>query len=250
MKFARARTQPSRDLVSRVESATPAPKILDIGCGAGNSTRVLKNKFPSADILGIDSSADMIENARKANPDIGFRLRAISPSCAEISGFYDIIFSNACLQWVGNHKLLFPSLFSKLSPRGTLAVQIPLTEDMPINKILDALKSEKNGFGFSGSVHDLHSLKVEEYYDIVSTLTEDFDIWQTAYLQIFDGLDGIINWYVGSRLRPFLANLTEKMRPNFLSRIKTELDNYYSERPDGKIILPFPRLFIVARKVE
>ena len=121
---------------------------------------------------------------------------------------------------------------------------------MPINKILDALKSEKNGFGFSGSDRDLHSLKVEEYYDIVSTLTEDFDIWQTAYLQIFEGLDGIINWYVGSRLRPFLANLTEKMRPNFLSRIKAELGNYYSERPGGKIILPFPRLFIVARKVE
>lgn len=161
MKFERARTQPSRDLVSCAECASPAPKILDIGCGAGNSTRILKNKFPTADILGIDSSADMMENARKANSDIRFQLRAISPTCSEISESYDIIFSNACLQWIGNHRILFPPLFSKLSQRGTLAVQIPLTENMPINKILDAMKADKKRFGFSDSVRDLYPLKVE-----------------------------------------------------------------------------------------
>lgn len=248
MRYARERTQPSRDLAARVFCSAECPKILDVGCGSGNSSRVLKERFPRADILGIDSSADMIEAARRENPDIEFRKCAITPECSEISGGYDVVFSNACLQWVPRHDVLFVSLFGKLARGGTLAVQIPLTEKMPITSVLEDLKSRPQWRGAFDGVRDLRALSAESYYDIVSQLTDDFSIWRTDYFHTMDGVEAIIDWYSGARLRPYFAALPECRRAEFSDCVGENIEKYYPIRKNGKIAMPFTRLFILATK--
>ena len=248
MHYARERTQPSRDLAARIDCRAERPKILDIGCGSGNSSRVLKQRFASAEITGIDSSEDMIATARRENPDIEFRKCAITPECPEISETYDVVFSNACLQWIARHEVLFPSLFGKLAHGGTLAVQIPLTEKMPISIILGKLKRSPQWRGVFDGIADLKALPAERYYDIISQLTEKFSIWKTDYFHSMDGFDAIIDWYSGSRLRPYLATLPEARRTEFVDCIREKLPTYYEIRKNGKIAMPFTRLFIVATR--
>ncbi len=248
MRYARERTQPSRDLAARIDCHSECPKILDIGCGSGNSSRVLKERFPSAKIAGIDSSADMIETARRENPDIEFRKCAITPECSEISGKYDIVFSNACLQWISRHDVLFPSLFEKLERGGTLAVQIPLTEKMPISAILEEMKSAPQWRDAFADVRDLKALSPEQYYDIISSLTDNFSMWKTDYVHSMDSVDAIMQWYSGSRLRPYFAALPEERRGKFSDSVMKSFSEYYKVRKNGKIAMPFTRLFIVAIK--
>ena len=248
MRYASERTQPSRDLAAGIFCDVCNPKILDIGCGSGNSSRVLKERFPRAEILGIDSSADMIESARRANPDIEFRRCAITPECSEIPEGCDILFSNACLQWVPRHDVLFASLFGKLARGGTLAVQIPLTEKMPITAVLEDLKSMPQWRGVFDGVRDLRALAAERYYDIISSLTHSFRIWRTDYFHTMDGIDAVIDWYSGARLRPYFAALPECRRAEFSDCVRNSLEKYYPIRKNGKIAMPFARLFIVATK--
>lgn len=134
------RTQPARDLAGRIALKRPRG-ILDIGCGPGNSTAVLKEMFPQAAILGIDNSKEMIEKARTAHPDIPFQLCDITGGLEECKT-YDIIFSNACLQWVAGHRKLIPALFNKLNRGGVLAVQMPMNGQETIYRILDEVLSE------------------------------------------------------------------------------------------------------------
>lgn len=235
MRYARERTQPSRDLAARIDCRhVVCPKILDIGCGSGNSSRILKERFPSAKITGIDSSEGMIESARRQSPDIEFRKCATTPECPEISEEYDVIFSNACLQWVPKHDILFPSLFNKLARGGALAVQIPPTEEMPISKILEGMKASPRWRDAFINIHDLKALPMAQYYDIISSLTENFDIWKTDYVHPLDGVDALLGWYSGSRLRPYFAALPESRRVQFADCVGKGLTEYYPARNNAK----------------
>ena len=140
LKFGRQRTQPAIDLVCRIGLKYPE-KILDVGCGPGNSTRVLKERFVNALVTGIDNSDNMIEKARADHPDIDFRLCDISGDLEELDNDYDIVFSNACIQWVPNHKLLLGKLMGLLKKNGVLAVQIPYNASEPIHIIIGEISS-------------------------------------------------------------------------------------------------------------
>ena len=140
IKFEKERTQPTIDLIHRIDIV---PKtILDIGCGPGNSTIELKRAFPDAEVIGIDSSENMLETAKKKYPDIEFR-KCFVPDELNQFGKYDLLFSNACLHWVPNHETLFPLLMESLNEGGVLAVQMPLVQYAPFYKSLDRLV-EKN----------------------------------------------------------------------------------------------------------
>ena len=144
LKFREQRTQPARDLAMRIQHSAPKSAI-DIGCGPGNSTSILKEIFPGADLLGIDSSANMIDRAKAEHPDIAFRVC----DARSLSGSYDLLFSNACLQWIPDHASLIPFLMEHLCEHGALAVQIPMNSEEPLFRLFGEI-AQQAGMGAAG----------------------------------------------------------------------------------------------------
>ncbi len=159
--FQRQRTQPAIDLANRVRDCAPNT-IVDIGCGPGNSTAVLRKVFPEAEILGIDNSPSMIDRAKAKHSDLNFSLC----SAVDLDGAYDLLFSNACLQWIPNHRELIPQLMEKLTDQGMLAVQMPMNRGEPLYQIIRAVATESK-WDFQKVYFETNdTLAPEEYFDI------------------------------------------------------------------------------------
>lgn len=244
LKFEKERTQPSRDLIHRLDCAPHT--VLDVGCGPGNSTFALKQSFPDAAILGIDNSEDMIENAKSAHPDLLFRFQEVD-SRFQTDSKYDLIFSNACIHWIPDHAELIPNMLNALNPGGTLAIQIPEPWNMPMYQILGRLQQQPEWEKIRG-VRNFHARQPEEYYDLLSKHASEFAIWETAYIQTIDGIEGILEWYRGSGLRPYLAALTPPEQEKLLAVLREELSEFYPLRTNGKVMMRFPRLFFTAKR--
>lgn len=242
LKFENERTRPAHDLAFAL--TVPAPrKVLDVGCGPGNSTAVLRQRFPDAEILGVDNSADMIARARNRCPDMEFRYQNIDSGFSGFPGRYDVIYSNACLHWIPDHKTLLPNMLKTLNPGGVLAVQMPVHQNMPMYCALAEMAADSPWTAMISGIHNFHSLTPEEYYDFFAALPVKFSLWETGYFQIMDGVAGILEWYRGSGLRPYLAALPETEHEAFLDELRKRLSVLYPLRPDGKILQRFPRLF-------
>ena len=237
-KFKQERTIPAVDLANSIKCEN-VKSVLDIGCGIGNSTAVLAMKFPSANITGVDNSDDMILTAKKENPGIEFD---------SIKNQYDIVFSNACIQWIPNHRKLLKDLFSLLNIGGILAVQIPQQSKLPVHNIMQTLsKSDK----WKNKLHIermYNNLSENEYYDVLSGLTNDFRIWETTYFHSLPSYESIIEWYKGTGLRPYLEQLSTNDQKAFLGDVMQCLKDTYTMQNNGEIIFRFPRLFFVAQK--
>lgn len=242
LKFERERTQPPRDLANRIALNNPK-RILDVGCGPGNSTQVLHERFPEAEILGVDSSFDMLEKAQKQYPAMNFQFFNVENSLAGLGQTWDVIFSNACIQWVPDHPRILRDMLSVLNPGGVIAIQIPETRNMPMYRILTELSDNSQWSSKIANIRNFYSLEMEEYYELLASLTSDFSIWETNYIQTVAGFDGLIEWYRGSGLRPYLAALSENEQPEFIEQVKTRLKDFYLLRPDGSVLMRFPRLF-------
>lgn len=243
LKFKKERTQPAIDLANRVREYSPK-KIADIGCGPGNSTEVLKAVFPTSEIHGIDNSQNMIEKARKEHPELIFQLC----SAADIQSGYDMLFSNACLQWIPDHASLLPRLMSKLSDGGILAVQMPMNENEPLFRIIaDVASDPKWNLGnHCFNVND--TLSPDEYYDILSGCSSDFQLWETVYYHILPSHQALIDWVKGTRLRPYLDALNGENAAAFEKEILRHTIEEYPARSDGNVLLRFRRFFFVAVK--
>lgn len=248
LKFKSQRTQPAIDLAKRIPLSHPK-KILDIGCGPGNSTSVLKKIFPQACILGVDNSEDMIKKAKEACPDIDFQV------CDITSGFdkldtYDIIFSNACLQWIPDHRELIPMLFSRLDRNGVLAVQMPINGQEALFRIMYDVISEPQWGLSSMDIEENETLLPEEYFDILSSCTESFDIWETTYYHGMPSAKAMVEWIKGTRLRPYLNALDETDAGKLEKEIVKRAAEAYNVQENGEIIFRFRRLFFVANKLN
>ena len=246
LKFINQRTQPAIDLVQRIEIKNPQ-KVLDIGCGPGNSTKVLKNVFPKAHILGIDSSEDMIKKARETYPDIEFKFMDITDESQNLENI-DIIFSNACLQWIPNHREFIPKIFSKLSKGGVLAVQIPLNSQEKLFKIMRETVNEDKWNFSSMSVEPNTTLKCEEYFDILSSLTDNFNIWETVYYHNMPSINAMVEWIKGTRLRPYLNALHSIDAKKLTDEISEKASRVYAKQENGEIIFKFRRFFFIATR--
>ena len=246
LKFINQRTQPAIDLVQRIEIKNPQ-KVLDIGCGPGNSTKVLKNVFPKAHILGIDSSEDMIKKARETYPDIEFKFMDITDESQNLENI-DIIFSNACLQWIPNHREFIPKIFSKLSKGGVLAVQIPLNSQEKLFKIMRETVNEDKWNFSSMSVEPNTTLKREEYFDILSSLTDNFNIWETVYYHNMPSINAMVEWIKGTRLRPYLNALNSIDAKKLIDEISEKASRVYAKQENGEIIFKFRRFFFIATR--
>jgi trans-aconitate 2-methyltransferase len=203
LKFANERTQPSIDLAARINVDNPE-SIIDVGCGPGNSTQVLKRRWPVAKISGLDSSPEMIKKAREDFPDMEWII-ADAPTF-EFDRQYDIIFSNAAVQWMPNHETLLPKLLENVNRGGALAVQVPANDGSPLHQAVLAVSSSSKWSRFtSGAEKSINYKSVEYYYDILSRISSKFDIWETVYYHVLDSHVGLIEWYKGTGMRPFLC---------------------------------------------
>jgi trans-aconitate 2-methyltransferase len=244
--FSDQRLHPALDLIGRIP-AIEAAAIADLGCGPGNITPHLRNRWPAARILGIDNSAEMLEEARTALPDGIWAQRDIASWQADEP--LDLVFSNAALHWLEDHAGLFPRLLGQLRSGGVLAVQMPDTGRGLWREILRDLakeapwKAELKDLAGRGNV-----LPMADYQRLLSRDAQDLDIWQTSYLHVLDGEDPVFAWTRGAGLRPFLDRLQGERQDSFCDAYRARLREVYPPEPDGRVLFPFERLFVVAAK--
>ena len=248
LAFEAERSRPVRDLVN----AIPEPgycAAIDLGCGPGNSTEILARRFPLATVEGLDSSPEMLAAAQARLPGLMF-------TCADISnwdgpGPYCVILANATLQWLPDHALLLPRLAAKLSPGGSLAVQMPDNLDEPAHRLMrDLARTGPWAKKLSAAADARGKLEPPDwYYRLLKPHTSRVDIWRTTYTHaLAGGPAAIIDWFKGSGLRPFLSPLEQAEQRGFLAAFAAGLAPLYPPEPDGTVLLPFPRLFFVATR--
>ncbi len=247
LKFEKERTQPAIDLANRITLSNPQ-SIIDIGCGPGNSTNVLRSCFPNSYIVGIDKSKDMIMQAKKDYTDIDFMLYDAGGGFSALNRKFDVVFSNACIQWIPDHNSLLRNMMDLLNDNGVLAVQIPINFKEPIHKIIsNVTKSEKWKIKFHSS-RVMYNLTESEYFDLIAEISSDFCIWTSTYFHRMRGYESIIEWYRGTGLRPYLEELSEDDKNEFEYEILSNIKNVYKVQKNGEIIFKFPRLFFIAVK--
>lgn len=247
LKFKKERTQPSTDLVNTIKLENPK-RIIDIGCGPGNSTRALKNKYPKAEIIGADFSPNMIEKAKKENPDMEFISFDASKDFEKLEDKFDIVFSNACIQWVPNHKKLLSDMMRILNPNGVLAIQVPVNFEEPIHKIISEIISRTEWAEKTGNARQFYTLKENEYFDILSDISSDFTMWKTVYMHRMPSYQSIIEWYKSTGMKEYLARLSDENKIKFEQAVLKEVKTHYAVQKNGEIIFRFPRLFLTAVK--
>jgi trans-aconitate 2-methyltransferase len=244
--FEDERTRPVRDLLGALPDMD-ARTVIDLGCGPGNSTEVLALRFPRAQVSGIDSSADMIAAARLRLPRVSFALQEVQTWRA--AGPYDVVLANAVLQWVPDHEIVLPSLMARLAPGGALAVQMPDNLDGPAHRLM----REVAGAGpWAAKLVQARAARTavadaEWYYQLLRPLCSRVDLWRTTYYHsLTGGAAAIVEWFKGSGLRPYLEPLSETERGAYLARYTAAISSAYPCLADGSVLLPFPRMFMVA----
>lgn len=246
LKFKKDRTQPSIDLANRLYTENPQ-RIIDIGCGPGNSTAVLKKRYSAAYVLGADFSPNMIEKAKAEYNDIDFMIFDATKDFEKLGDKFDIVFSNACIQWVPNHQKLLKDMMSILNPKGIMAIQVPVNFEEPIHRIITELvTSRKWADHFTPRI--FYTLKENEYFDILSSLTNKFEIWKTIYCHRMPSHQSIIEWYKSTGMKPYLDVLNEDEQEQFIADVMTEIKKEYPVQANGEIMFRFPRLFMLAEK--
>ncbi|RKH15068.1 trans-aconitate 2-methyltransferase [Corallococcus sp. CA053C] len=247
-RFEDERNRPIHDLLARIPTAEVGTAV-DLGCGPGNSTELLRLRFPKAVITGMDGSADMIQAARKRLPDLHFDIEDITTWSHP--GPFDVILANAVLQWVPDHASLLPALLGKLAPGGSLAVQMPDNLDEPAHRLMRELAGDgpwaARMTGALGARVPRHG--AEWYYRTLRDAGATVDVWRTTYHHpLAGGAAAVVEWFKGSGLRPFLEPLDEAERADFLTRYQAAVAKAHPALPDGTVLLPFPRLFFVATR--
>jgi trans-aconitate 2-methyltransferase len=247
LKFKKERTQPSIDLISKIKLENPK-SIIDIGCGPGNSTQVLYQRWPTAKIVGLDHSEEMIKKAQKDFPNQKWILADVSRF--ETREKYDLIFSNATLQWIPNHDFLLPHLFNLINDQGALAVQVPANNESPLHQALLSTAHDKKWYCFTEGCEKLLNYRTPPYYyNLLSPIASHFDLWETTYYHVLPSQGELIEWYRSTGMRPFLERLPDdETKKQFEKDVLEGCRNDYKPQRDGRILYPFKRIFFVAYK--
>ena len=238
---------PVRDLLAKVPLTKPK-RIIDLGCGPGNSTVVLAERFPEAKIMGIDSSTDMLEKARQALPNVEFKeadLKAYEPDDSA-----DLFFSNAVFHWLPRRQRLaiMKNILSSSSSGTVLAIQVPNNDREPshakMRQVARELKTEA-GMGNNNPLNTPFPTP-GELYNSLKPLCSHIEVWRTIYNHVLEDHQGIIEWVKGTGLRPFIDPLPKEQRKAYLQRYLEEMKKAYEPLSDGRVMLRYPRLFLVA----
>ncbi len=242
-KFIEQRSQPARDLAMRISKCNPET-VVDIGCGPGNSTKILCEIFPHASILGIDSSPNMIKKAKEDNPNLDFRVC----DALSLEGKFDIIYSNACFHWIPDHQTFLPALMSKLCDGGCLAVQMPYNQASPLYRIINEMVADSKWGFHAAKLENNSTLSPRKYDEILSHCSSSFDIWETNYYHSLPDHQSLFEWVKGAKLRPYLAFLKEKKAKEFEEEVVKRVEKAYQPTSEGRILFGFNRLFFTAIK--
>ncbi len=250
--FSGHRLRPALELLDRVP--LPAPKLVyDLGCGPGEVTQIIANRWPDAAVIGVDNSPEMVARAKLLTQAINWVETDIADWQPESPP--DLIYSNATLQWLDGHDALLPRLMEELAPGGCLAVQMPQSWPMPSHRLMRETLAhggpDGNPIGPPALRQALDHIWVADaahYFDLLSPSSQTIDIWETEYLQVLDGDNPVLEWVSGTGLRPVLHGLSPDDRATFLASYSAALLDAYPRRPNGQTIYPFRRLFIVATK--
>lgn len=248
-RFEDERTRPAAELLARVPLEAPR-FVYDLGCGPGNSTALIAARFPDAEVIGLDTSPAMLESARHRLPRLAFAQADAATWIPERAP--DLIYANAVLQWLPDHPVLLPRLLGLLAPGGVLAVQMPDNLAEPSHRLM----REVAGAGpWAEAIGDPavagrlgRMLEPAGYYDLLAPLAAEIDVWRTAYHHPMADAAAIVDWVSATGLRPFLDPLDPDQRAGFLAAYAAAIEAGYPPRADGRRLLAFPRVFIVARK--
>jgi trans-aconitate 2-methyltransferase len=245
LTYADERGRPFVELLTRVDAAGPAT-VVDLGCGPGNLTALLSARWPAARVRGVDSSPEMIAKARETHPEIDFEVGDVGALAATPAGDVDVLISNATLQWVPGHLDLLPGLVAAVRPGGWLAFQVPGNFDQPSHTIRTELAATPPYDAHTSDVAVPFAHDPGTYLDALTGLGCTVDAWETTYLHVLRGEDPVFTWVSGTGARPTLQALPEDLRPDFEREFRARLRTAYPER-DGRVVLPFRRIFVVAR---
>jgi trans-aconitate 2-methyltransferase len=244
-RFADERNRPFHELVGRIFAEAPRA-VVDLGCGDGSLTATLASRWPSASVLGVDSSESMLADAAPRKSDrLSFELNKIQDW--RPSGPVDVIVSNAALQWVPRHVSLLPRLVGALTPGGWLAFQLPGNFESPSHASLRTLCSSPRWSPQLGTAGRWPTItEPVEYVRVLSELGCTVDSWETTYAQVLQGVDPVLTWMRGTALRPVLARLSASEAADFEASLAEMLRAAYPAQPYGTV-LPFRRIFAVAQ---
>ncbi|MCL1964058.1 MAG: methyltransferase domain-containing protein [Firmicutes bacterium] len=248
LRFESDRNKPITDLLHHIELASPK-RAIDIGCGPGNSTGFVARRWPEAEVIGLDSSKAMLETARKAYPHLQWVEYDATQGLAPL-GPFDLVFSNAALQWMPDQTRVVPDFFGLLSPGGVLAVQIPHNVDSPLHQAMQTLAKSQKWRGRLPKGNPIQYHPVGFYYDILAALTGAFEIWTTRYHHVLNAHEEIVEWYKGTGFRPYLDQLDTPGQAEFLADMLAEVRPLYPAQSDGRILFTFERLFFVGTKID
>ena len=254
LKFADHRLRPALDLMGRIPLENPQV-IYDLGCGSGNVTRLLADRWRDADVVGMDNSPEMLERAAADADGYGGNVRWQTGDLANWQPDREpsVLYSNAVIQWVPDHDELVPRLWNLLPPGGCLAVQAPLSWDMRSHRLMrEALADGGPGGRALGSqelrtaVSNRWVQDPDFYYDLLAPQSAHLDVWTTEYQHVLAGDDAVLEWVTGTGLRPILNGLDDGEREIYLEEYRRRLNAEYPKRADGVTLYPFQRLFFVA----
>jgi trans-aconitate 2-methyltransferase len=248
LRFAGERMRPALDLLQRIPAELTPRRAIDLGCGTGEITLVLKARWPEADVVGLDSAAAMLEKARALAGGVAW----VQADIADWSPAqpFDLIFSNAALQWLDGHEALFERLMHALAPGGVLAVQMPRNFAAPSHRLMRETAADGPWRDRLKPLLRIEPvLPAERYYDLLAPLAAELELWETEYLHVLEGETPVLDWVKGTGLRPLLDALTDAdERAAFTARYQERLARAYSRRSDGRTLFPFRRLFLVAKR--
>ncbi len=245
LKFEDERTRPSRDLLAQVPLSAPR-KVVDIGCGPGNSTELLVARWPQAEVIGIDTSADMLRRARERLP--GYTFIEVNVAHWVPPADADLLFANAIFQWVPDHLRQLQRLLGALPSGGVLAMQMPDNLDEPSHVMMCEVAHSgpwRERLADAARAKDLLA-RPGAYYDALRPLCERIEIWHTVYNHVLEDTTAIVEWVKGTGLRPFVDLLEPMERKEFLREYTARVAAAYQPQADGKVLLRFPRFFVVA----
>ena len=248
-RFEAQRDRAALDLLVRLPEDFSPAEIWDLGCGTGQHAALLKRRHPDAKVHGMDSSPAMLEQARALSTEVDWSVGDIATWAPARPA--DLILANASLQWLPDHAALFAHLAGALAPGGLLAVQMPMAWETRHHSLMRETAAEGPWAGALIGVDTIAPLlPADAYYEALAPLCDDIDIWATTYLHVLSGDKAVLEWMKGTALRPYMTAMAgdPPLQSAFLSRLAERLASAFPRRSDGTTLLPFPRLFLLARR--
>ena len=246
LKFGGERLRPAHDLLARITIEEPR-HIVDLGCGTGTVTALLRARWPEASIVGVDNSESMLERARSVLPDVGWEFADLARWAPATPP--DLLVSNAALHWLDDHATLFPRLLSHLRPDGVLAVQMPAQHAAPSHQLGYALaESARWRDRLRDLVRRRPILDPHEYYSLLRPRVSSLDMWFIEYVQVLTGDNPVAEFTKGSFVGAWLSALPDEEAREFESEYRQQIASAYPARDDGVTLFPFRRFFLIAKR--